>query len=431
MLHDRKMGRDVLWNLGALGVVASAGIVLNVLIARLYDPAVLGAFNQVLTFFIILSQVGALGIHFSVLRHIAEQPETLPRTRAVISSALVVVLCIASLTAIALALASGFIGRLLDSESVAAGLLASAPAVWLFALNKVLLNAFNALRAMRAFACYQALRPTCWVLFAGVFAATSIPGHALPWILTLTEGVMLLGLLGPLVWWGLIGGFGRSLAWVRTHLRFGWAAFVGGGLAEANSRVDIVVLGIFASDRTVGIYSAASMLVEGLVQLAAVLRNNLNPVIARLVHEGQRNELRTLISRGARLSLAALAAACVITLLAFPPIVRLALGSEEYLAAWPALGIMCAGLVLSSAMLPFDMFFIQVGLPALQTWIRLAVIVVNIAAAIALVPWLGMLGAGAAVAVMLVAYATISLLAIRRWEHAWRPRAAPLSSASV
>lgn len=41
------LGRDVGWNVASLAVMAASGLLLQVLVGLFYDPAVLGAFNQV------------------------------------------------------------------------------------------------------------------------------------------------------------------------------------------------------------------------------------------------------------------------------------------------------------------------------------------------------------------------------------------------
>jgi O-antigen/teichoic acid export membrane protein len=55
---------EIFWNIAALGVIAIAGLMLNFAIGRLYDPAALGIFNQVLAVFLILGQLAVGGFFF-------------------------------------------------------------------------------------------------------------------------------------------------------------------------------------------------------------------------------------------------------------------------------------------------------------------------------------------------------------------------------
>jgi len=189
---------------------------------------------------------------------------------------------------------------------------------------------------------------------------------------------------------------------LRTHLSFGGKAAVAGWMSEANTRVDVLVLGVFMSDRAVGIYSAASTLVEGLVQLPTVLRNNLNPLITQLAVARRIGSLRTLIGRSAKLTAWTMGAVCLVAVAGYPLFARWVLGDRAYEAAWPAFALACLGLAVGAWMLPLDSFFVQVGLPERQTLFKLLVLSFNVVALLVFVPVAGLSGAGAAVGMTFV-----------------------------
>ena len=62
-------------------------------------------------------------------------------------------------------------------------------------------------------------------------------------------------------------------------------------LIELNTRVDIIMIGIFMSDEKVGIYSFAALFAEGFYQLLIVLQNILNPLMARNFSESKLDEI--------------------------------------------------------------------------------------------------------------------------------------------
>ena len=74
----------VVWNIAALGFLAAAGIVLNLVVGRTYGPATLGAFNVAFAIYIFLSQIAAFGLQFSALHAVSVmrsgQREALSRT---------------------------------------------------------------------------------------------------------------------------------------------------------------------------------------------------------------------------------------------------------------------------------------------------------------------------------------------------------------
>src|SRR5689334_5877360 len=57
-------------NLLSFVVMGGAGLVLNLLIARFYEPVVLGAFNFILAIFTVAGQASAFGAQYSILRHV-------------------------------------------------------------------------------------------------------------------------------------------------------------------------------------------------------------------------------------------------------------------------------------------------------------------------------------------------------------------------
>ncbi len=70
----RALSTGVAWNVASLAVLAVAGIALNVLIGRVYGPAALGVFNQVMGAYVLFSMAAAGGINYSLLRAVAAAP---------------------------------------------------------------------------------------------------------------------------------------------------------------------------------------------------------------------------------------------------------------------------------------------------------------------------------------------------------------------
>ncbi len=413
--EEVRIRRDIAWNVGAFVIMGASGVILNMLVARLWDAATLGVINQVLTFHILAGQVAAFGIHLSVLKHVAQHANEPGVVQAVVRAGMLGVLPIAGIVVLVTWALSDPIGRMLESPVVREGIIVILPAIGLFAVNKLLANVLNGLRAMRLFAVSQAGRPFLFVVGASVFGFLSIPGERLAWILTIAEAFLFAWLLVCTVIVMPRGDGDHSIHdWIRTHLSFGWKAAFAGWIAETNTRIDILILGIFASDRTVGIYAAASTIVEGLVQLPTVLRNNLNPLITQLASSGDIPALQSLMSRAERLAALWMAACSVAAIAGYPVFVTLILGDSAYLEAWLPFSVACAGLAIGAWMLPLDSFLIQVGLPGRQTAFKLLALAVNAVALVMLVPTFGMLGAGLSAAITFVSSSLVLSIVVRR-----------------
>src|ERR1043165_1003245 len=250
---DRALRVDVVWNLVSYAVVGLCGLALNVLIGRFYDAATLGTFNQVFAAYILFSQFAVGGIHYSALKAMAEHAQD----RSVWGAILLGALIPAGL--LSLGFAAGFfvsrtaIGAILDSPDVSVGIAWATPGLFFFAVNKVLLGAVNGLRWMKWFAILQALRPI--LLIAGLVGLTAIQADpsSLPLIFSMTELVILVLSAIPFLPACCARTPGLGF-WISSHVSFGTRSILSGVLTELNTRVDVLLLGYFSTDRVVGIY---------------------------------------------------------------------------------------------------------------------------------------------------------------------------------
>jgi O-antigen/teichoic acid export membrane protein len=415
---EARFRRDVIWNFAAFVIMGVSGVLMNMLIARMWNAATLGVINQVLTIHILVGQIAAFGIHLSVLKYVSQHAHDPAVVRVVVHAGALVLIPIAGIVVLVSWAIADPIGRLLESPPVRDGLIVILPAIALFAVNKLLANVLNGLRAMRLFAISQAARPVLYVVSTSVFGLLTIPAERLPWILTISEAILSIWLLTcTMIMMPRGHGYQCLREWVRIHLAFGWKAAFAGWIAEANTRIDILVLGIFASDRTVGIYAAASTIVEGLVQLPTVLRNNLNPLITQLASTGRIRSLQSMMNRAAKLAAFSMVACSALAIVGFPVFVGWILGDPIYLDAWIPFSIACAGLAIGAWMMPLDSFLIQVGLPGQQTAFKLFAFAVNGIALIVLVPTFGMLGAAVSAAIMFTASSLVLFVVVRRTMH--------------
>src|SRR5262249_46716235 len=149
-----------------------------------------------------------------------------------------------------------------------------------FALNKGALAVLNALQRMRWYAVFQAGRVVMMAAGFGAFAIAGLPPTALPIILTIGEASVLVGAL-----LAISDQLGRVPlgSWARNHWRFGLRGFLSGLFSDLNTRIDVLILGIFASDAVVGAYSFAAIMAEGVYQIVIALRTTYAPIMVRLL----------------------------------------------------------------------------------------------------------------------------------------------------
>jgi len=194
-IHDARFAQGVVWNFVSLVIMALAGLALGLIVAFFYDPHTLGIFNEAYTVYFLASQLGALGIHQSVLRHVAPLAQEPGQREQVFWSGMLMV--VVSSTVVTLAVFWGrFWGAWWFGEAeIATALAVLCPGLFFFPLNKVILALENALRHMRTFAIFNALRFV--FLLAGLvgLAAWGVPGMYLPAAFSVAEGLLFACLL--------------------------------------------------------------------------------------------------------------------------------------------------------------------------------------------------------------------------------------------
>lgn len=275
-------------------------------------------------------------------------------------------------------------------------MLAAAPGLFLFALNKLLLGVENGRRRMRAFACFQGLR---YVFVLGAFAwalAWGLPAEKLPIVFTVAELLLFPLLLADVSrdvrWWRAR----RPSAWSGRHLRFGAKSVLSGMLLELNSRVDVLMLGYFLADAQVGVYSFAALFAEGFYQLFVVLQTNYNPLLAGHVARRRASELEALVRRGRKVAWWIAAGAGGVAILAFPTVVALTTSEPVFQESRVPFAILIGGLVLAAGYLPFQGFLAMANLPGWHTVFMFLVVSANAVGNAIAIPLAGIEGAALA-----------------------------------
>jgi len=393
-----KFTQDITWNAGAFALGALFGVLVNLLIIRFYDASALGVFNLVYAIYILLSQLAVGGVHLAVQAFVPRELAAGRKADPQVSASLVLATA-SSFAVMGLAwLGRDLPGLWFSSAGVEAAFPLVVPGLLFFSWNKVLLSFHNGARRMRLFAVFQLLRFA--LLFAGVLwlSLQDAPPERLPIVLFWTEA-MLSAILLPisLRFWRPWSGMGFVPA-LRENFRFGNRALAGNLLLDVNTRVDVFMLGIFLNDATVGLYSFAATVAEGVLQLPVLFRNNINPVLTRAWHKGGAALLYKVIERNRKAFFRLLAPVVLITIPLFPVALWVLGMKEQPITVWAVYAILAAGIALTSGYQPFLMLFSQLGRPGTQTLFIAGFFLSNVLLNLALIPLFGIHGAALATA---------------------------------
>lgn len=394
-----KFRSDVVWNFASLAVLGVSGIALNVLIARHWDEATLGVFNQALAAYTFFSQAAVGGINLSALRAIAEKPGDRERLTIVVWSSLAPTVALAALVTVVYWLARFPLSAMLDSPAVAEAIAWSTPGLFFFALNKVLMSVVNGAQRMRAFAVFTSIRYLGILVALVVAMRLDLPGARLAYVFSASEAFLFVVLaieVGRLVAWRIPKGLG---GWVREHVVYGAKSVLSGVLLELNAKVDIWMIGMFMTDKAVGLYAFASMIAEGVYQLLVVLQNNYNPILARLVAARDFVGLRTVVRTGRKWTYLGLSTVAVCAVLLYPLAVAILTDKPDFQESWLPFAYLMAGIALASGYIPFGQTLLMAKQPGWHTLLMMLTVAVNVLGNALLIPRLGIEGAAIATAV--------------------------------
>ena len=409
----RGVGGELGWNALSFVVMALSSAGAFFIVGRWHGQGALGVFSQAYAVYVVASQLVVLGVQFSVLRAAAAMPMMDAEMRPMLWGALWLVLG-AGMGALALGLpVLGAAEAWFDSVAVAEAIAASLPGLLFFGCNKVLISWLNGLRRMRAVALAQGARGLLLVLWMVALGVIEVRAALLSAALAAAEACLFIGLLvdawrrAPLCW-------GSDVArWAAEHARFGAKALWSGVIMEANSRVDVLLLGVFLSDRQVGVYSLVSMGFEALLQVCQVVRISVNPRLAKLHARRRLAMLQRYTRHAVRASYATLGGLALAAALLYPLAVRVLFG-ESYVAGAPCFAILMAGFAVTSGYRAVDMLLVQANFPGWQTAMLGAGMLANVVLNLLLIPSHGLVGAALATAASLPAGVLLLKISVRR-----------------
>ena len=77
MKKTEKFADGLVWNYVSTLFLAAGGFLFSIIIAVFYDEEVLGVFNQIFAYYILLSQLAVFGVHLALTRYSALATENL------------------------------------------------------------------------------------------------------------------------------------------------------------------------------------------------------------------------------------------------------------------------------------------------------------------------------------------------------------------
>lgn len=378
------------------------GLALPICVGIFYPPNVLGAFNQLFSLYIVLSQVAAFGIHLSVLKYVSEFAHIPAKRKHYITSGVVMTTFAATLTATCTYLLRNPIGSVFSSEAVAQGIVFISIGIVFFALNKTLLAALNATERLVEYAYYMALRYIFMFAILLTMLVTSSQPATLTAIFPIAEGLLACILIYCMRSELLFSA--KIFKHAIEHTIFGVKVVSGHIMLDLNSRVDILCLGLFLDDHTIGIYSMAAILAEGACQIPLVLRTVHNPKIIRMLAANKHAQLVKFIKTLRFKIWVGMAGISAISIALYPYALLFVTGDPTYAHGQVLFTILMVGVTVASGYLPFSLLLANKGLPGKQSIMVLLLLSLNGIGNMLLIPYFENYGAAFATMISYISF---------------------------
>ena len=399
---DRKFTNESIWNVTGFIIAGISGLGLQFLTAANYDPSVLGILNLTLIIFTVYSQISGFGIHFSVLKHIPEHTQMRNDITSIMTSSFFLTFFISVFFALIFYLILQLSAGLFEEKELINSLKIVIPVIVIFPLNKVILSYLNGMRMMKIFAVYNAIRYVMWFVTVIIIINYQIQPSRISLVFPVSESILFIALLPYSVKFMNLLNFFKLRKWNEINFRYGYKSVMGTIFADISTRVDVLILGLYTSNYVVGIYSMASVVIDGFNQLSITFRTLVNPIITRSYFNDEKIAFREKIRKGKNLYYLFLIPLILVVIAIYPYAISYLNLNEEFKAAYIPLIIMMAGLLLSAGYQPFQMIFNQTGFPGFQSSFFGMILLSNGILNFCLIPLFGITGASAATALSMV-----------------------------
>lgn len=373
-----------------------------IVIGNYWGSSGLGIFALCVSIYFVSSIVCNLGIHAAVLYEVAASGEDKRRASAFAYSALS--------TSFLLGIIGGALGfilaplfaKIFHQPQMTAMVRLFSVALPLFLLNKTALGILNAHRRMRFIAAINVIRGGMILLYLIAVAVFGADLRTIPYGFIIAESTIL---------------FLLFTACLRTHklcapsfiqakelMSFGWKAALSGAIGDLNSRLDIIVIGLFWDAAIVGIYSVASAIARGLLIIPGAMQRVTNPLVVQLYSSNEKEKLHRTMDVLTRIGTSGFVVLGFIILIAMPSLLKLVYpGQTEMLGALVPLYFLLPGTVIFSGIAMIGSApSSSIGKPENAVKLVSVVLGVNLVLNFSLVPFFAASGAAIATTLSLI-----------------------------
>lgn len=403
--------KNIIINYVSFIIAGSSGILINILILKTYGINVLGTYNFIFTFLLILSQFCVGGIQFSILKHNSYFVKKLREISKSLISALFLSFFFNFLVISILYLTLPFFELIFKIDNFSLSMYLIFPALLFFSFNKILLMSLNGMNLMHQYAFFNLLRYLFLLTSIICFYLFEINEKYIVVVFSISE-ILLFIVLFLFTFLKILKIENIKKYWVKRHFYFGIKGMLGGALMESNARIDILMIGSLLGNNAVGIYSFASMIAEGFSQILFILKNNVDPVFGSAYNKKDYKKINLIIKEIRQKYVPYVVLFGILIIILYKFIFVSIFDMEQYIIneSWYILLILIFFMCASSLYRPFIGILNQINMPAKFSQIIMLSVFFNFIFNILLIPTFGIYGAAFSTGVIFLIESYLILL---------------------
>lgn len=401
-MTGHKLSSDLIWNYLSVGITAVCGAAFSIIISFFYPENILGRFNTVYSYYIVMSQFCVCGIHMAIVKYSAEKKY---EATGILIKAIIITAWIASIMSGVFYCVINLGLRPFIGDSMVTSFNTIIISLILFSLNKVFLGWLNGKMLMKAYAFFQTIRNVVIALSLIVFSLMRIEGEKLTYCFLVAEIVVSFFSIAYIILFKKHFYLSKTEISAKELLWFGVRILPSNAIMELNTKIDVICLGLLLHNESlVGVYSFAAMFAEGFYQLVVVLRKIINPHIAMEYAKGELNKYILAFKNKYMIAIYALFSVGYVLLLSAYRVLVYLIGKESYYAGTIVLAIVCACIVLNTKMIVFGNILAQTGNPGRESMANIIATASNACLNFILIYFFGVLGAAIATGISYFVY---------------------------
>lgn len=385
------------WSILGFLIIAVCGLSINILLTRHFSFAILGYFNILLVFFLVLSQISSWGIQLSVQKFIPQFRKNNVLCKQILTSSFFISIVLGIIAVVVLFLLKELPGYIMGDLLLKTGFSFIIPGIYFLTINKIFLSFLNGMRFMKTYAFFSALRPFLMLLFLLVFIGFKADIKYLGLIFSIPEFILMCLLFFKIRNWFVGLSLLRFKRLLKLQFWYGNRVVLGSIVTNFQSKIDIFILGFFVSNTMLGVYSFAVFVADGFFQIFYVFRTNINPVITNIYYSRSNLLLQRFIKKSIRSFYKIFLLLGLVVAIIYP-LFLIVFKIENYIFFnLLVFYILLTGILISSAYIPFQFIFNQIGKPKAQTKFLVILFGITIILNLSFIPFFGIFGAGVAI----------------------------------